>query len=283
MTKHKIPWYLKKSKIFSDPLLKDLIFLYYNNPELWEKKSREFQEAILKIAHLYFDEVTVNDILISWGEVKILDIEKSLDEVEKEIKKSKHSRYPVIDREKGEVKGILHVKDLLTKKELVAEKGWQSILREPEFIPVTMGLFDALKKMRLTRSHLLLVIDPASEGLEGIVTMEDVIEQVFGDITDEFDQEREKQKYVISKIDNTVYLRGDTPIRILKEKLQILVDEEMEERVDSLAGLLIANHNFIVPDIGDKIEYAGWEFEIIKVNSSKIEEVKATPIAAKSG
>ena len=283
MAKDKVPWYIRRSRLFSDPLLKELISFFYNNNDLWKEKSREFQEAILKIAHLYFDEVTVNDVLISWGEVKVLDSEASLEEVVEEIKKSKHSRYPVIDREKGEVIGILHVKDLLTKKEHTLEKGWQKILRDPEFIPVTMGLFDALKKMRATRSHLLLVIDPASEGLEGIITMEDVIEQVFGEITDEFDQEREKQRYILAREGNIIYLRGDTPIRVLKEKLNLMVDDEMEERVDSLAGLLIANHNYIVPEIGEKIEYAGWEFEVTRTNSSRIEEVKAMPIALKSG
>ncbi len=283
MTKDKVPWYIKRSKIYSDPLLRDLISFYYNDNELWQEKSREFKETILKIAHLYKEEVTVNDVLISWGEVKVLDLEATMEEVEAEIKKSKHSRYPVMDREKGTVVGILHVKDLLTRKEILNEKGWQSILRDPKFIPVTMGLFDALKKMRATRSHLLLVIDPASEGLEGIITMEDVIEQVFGEITDEFDQEREKQKYILAKEGSKLYLRGDTPIRVLKEKLNLLVDEELEERVDSLAGLLIANHNFIIPETGEKIEYAGWEFEVTRANSSRIEEVKATPIAVKPG
>ncbi len=278
MGEDKVPWLIRKSKAYSDPLLRDLIEKFYSQGEKWRIKRKKFQEIVTKIIGLHWREGTVGEIVISLGETKMLDEDMSLEEIEAEVKRSKHSRYPVLEKEKGEVMGILHVKDLITRAEIVKEKGWKSILRDALHVPYTMGLFVALKKMRDARSHLLIVVDPATEGIEGIITMEDILEEIVGDITDEFDYEREKKVYVLKKGKGEVIVRGDTPLRVLKERFGIMIDAEMEEEFDSVAGLVIAKNGYMVPDQGEKFRYAGWEFEVEKVNASKIEEVKLRPI-----
>ncbi len=276
MDNDKVPWILRHSSIYKDPFLKKLIDIYYTSDEKKKKNWQNFKDVILRILNIYLEGKDVEDILISWGEVKTINYDATLEDLEDEIKRSKHSRYPVIEKETGEIKGILHVKDLLTKSDFVAENGWQEILRKAYYVSVDVKLFDALAKMRATRSHLLLIIDPASEGIEGIVTMEDIIEQIFGDISDEFDTEREKEKYILKISGYEIWLRGDTPLDVAEKRLPCFsIDKEMEEKVDSLAGLVIALNDFIVPEVGTRVDYGDWSFTVEKINASKIEIIKA--------
>ncbi|GEM_PF-4809989 len=277
----KIPWWLRRTSLFKDEFFKNLIQLYYANRDKWKEQEQEFSDIVSRILLLYLEEETVGDVLISWGEVKYLSTETTLEEVEELVKKTKHSRYPVLDIEKGEVVGLLHVKDLITKSDQIREKGWLSILRPAHFIPEDIGIFNALKKMQDQKSHMLIVINSATEGLEGIITMEDILEQIIGDITDEFDQERERKKYIMRVEGSSIIVRGDTPIRVLREKLGIEVDEELEEKVDSVAGLIIAENGFIIPDVGTTVKYNGWEFQVVKSDASKIEQVRLRPIPGK--
>jgi len=270
----KPPWWYKLLSIKNDAVLDRLVKFYYENNSSWGHEN-ELKQLFERILNIYSSNKIIRDILIPWGEVDCLFSDFSYDEIIEEIKKTKHSRYPVLDPENQEVLGSLHVKDLLIKEKFVKENGIKDILRRSYIIADNMDVLDALKYMKDKRAHMLVIMGSASQSKEGIVTMEDILELIFGEIIDEFDVERVEKNYFISS-DNRkkVYVvKGDIPLDDISEKLKIKFSDTVFDDVDSISGLLMVINNYNVPEIGQKISYENWEFEVKKADLPRIEEV----------
>ena len=270
----KLPWWYKFLSIGKDPVLKKFIKFYYENNKSWGKEN-DLSQLFDRILNIYLSKTQIKDILIPWGEVDYIDIENSFEETIEIIRKTKHSRYPVIDRDSNDVLGSLHVKDLLIKENVVKENGIKNILRDIHIISDNMDVLDALKYMKDKRAHLLIIMGSASQSKEGIVTMEDILELIFGDIIDEFDAERvEKNYFILSEPRKKYYIiKGDTPLEYLTRKIRIKFPENILDEVDTISGLLMFLNNYNVPDIGKKLYYENWEFEVRKAQLPRIEEV----------
>lgn len=201
-----------------------------------------------------------------------LDIEETFAEIYPKIVEKGYSRIPVFNENIDDIKGVLFVKDLIPhihKKEF----DWKSLIREPFFVPENKKLDDLLKDFQSMKSHLAIVVDEYG-GTSGLVSLEDIIEEIVGDISDEFDDENIN----FSQIDDKNYLfEGKIT---LKDFYRIIdVDEDLFEskkgEAETLAGFILENlGNF--PRKGQKIHFSNLYFTIETVDKRRIKQIKVT-------
>lgn len=218
-----------------------------------------------------FDDTLAYEIMTPRTDVFLIDIEDPTDEYLDDLMTLRHSRIPVCRGETDNIIGILNIKDYLIK---AREDGFeavdiQSILREAYFIPETKNIDSLLFEMQRSKQQIAILIDEYG-GFSGIVTMEDIIEQVVGDIDDEYDEEEE----IIDKIDETTYLvDGDVAIDDLNEELNINLESENSE---TIGGFIIDILGEIPDekDIGRIVEYENFKFKIMAIQDKRIERIK---------
>ncbi|MBL0308975.1 MAG: CBS domain-containing protein [Bacteroidetes bacterium] len=152
--------------------------------------------------------------------------------------------------------------------------GWQSLIREPFFVPETKKIDDLLREMQGNRKHLAVVVDEFG-GTSGIITLEDIVEEVVGDISDEFDVTSDNG---FKKLDDKNFLfDGKTQLVDIARFMEMDTDPfaEVKNDAETLAGLVLEIAGKI-PKIGDDIRYAGYKFNIISVINNRVEKVKVT-------
>jgi CBS domain containing-hemolysin-like protein len=221
---------------------------------------------------LHFGERTVGDVAVPRADMIAISESASFAELVAHIAEAGHSRLPVYRDSLDEITGMIHIKDVF---EILAkgETGPASIaglIREPRYVPTSMGVLDLLAEMRATRTHLAIVVDEYS-GTEGLVTIEDLVEEIVGDIEDEHDEEPEAA---------LVDLGGgmwDADARAELEDVAAELDPrlaEVEEDVDTLGGLafVLAGH---VPTPGEIVEHAsGWRIEVTEGDARHVTRVR---------
>jgi magnesium and cobalt transporter len=220
---------------------------------------------------LSFGELRVSDIMIPRTDISAIDSSISLEELKKIIIEKEHTRMPVYRDSLDNVTGFIHIKDLFpvlcSTKPFVLEE----LIRQVLFVPPSMKVIDLLAKMRLARVHMALVLDEYG-GTDGLVTIEDLVEEIIGDIQDEHDDTEEAS---ITKIDDHRY---DASARLKIEELQeilglTLVEEAESEDFDTLGGLLFSLIGH-VPVEGEVISHsAGVDFEITEADPRHIKRV----------
>ena len=204
-------------------------------------------------------------------DVFLIDINDPAEEYLDELMELRYSRIPVCEDDTDNVIGILHIKDYLIK---AREAGFdkvdiRSILRKPYFVPETKNIDSLFYELQIEKQHIAVLIDEYG-GFSGIVTMEDIIEEIVGDIDDEYDQE----EHIIEKIDDNHYLvDGNVSLSDLCEETDINLESENSETIGGFIIDILGE----IPEEGDEnrdIEFENYVFTILSVKERRIEKVK---------
>lgn len=194
-------------------------------------------------------------------------------EVLQEIKKNGYSRIPVFSENMDNVMGVLYVKDLLPYIERKSFN-WMSLIREPYFVPENKKLDDLLLEFQDKKNHLAVVVDEYG-GTSGIVTLEDIIEEIVGDISDEFDDE----DLVFSKLDDYNYVfDGKTALKDFYRVVKIEEEEEFENQKgesETIAGFVLEISGSF-PKIGEKVLFKDYQFIVESMDKKRLKRVKVT-------
>ena len=218
-----------------------------------------------------FGKINVDEIMRPRVDVVDVDYRSDFAEVLEIVCESEYSRLPVYDDSIDDVKGILYVKDFFRHTDKGKDFNWRTLIREAYFVPENKKVDDLLKEFQQKHTHMAIVVDEFG-GTSGIVTMEDIIEVIVGDICDEHDEEEiqinalEDGSFVLDgKLLLTDFYRLD---RVKKDDF-----DDLEGDVDTLAGLILEIMGYI-PSIGEVIEYNNYIFEILSADGRRIKEVK---------
>ena len=211
-------------------------------------------------------ESAVRDIMVPRSQMYVIDITRPIDEWIGNVIENGHSRYPAVEGETDEVIGILHAKDLLHYH----EEGFsvREILHPAVFIPESKRLNVLLRDFRNNHNHMAIVIDEFGS-ISGLVTIEDVLEQIFGDIEDEFDEEEDEDKIVPLKA-GTNGPRWRIPALTEMEDFNKTLGTGLEDnRVDTIGGF-VANHLGRVPHKGDTFDIGDLHFEVLRADARQL-------------
>lgn len=241
-----------------------------------EEESPEEEKEILK-GIVNFSSIAVKSIMRARVDIAAIEAKVTFDEVIGMINEYGYSRIPVYEDSLDQIKGILYAKDLLPLlKKDAREPQWQKLIRDAYFIPESKKIDDLLEEFKTRRLHIAIVVDEFG-GTAGLVTLEDIIEEIFGEINDEYDEE----ELIFSKLSETEYVfEGKTPLNDLV-KITSLPDNIFDEAKgdnDSLAGLILEVHGRI-PSRGEVIEMEQFRFHIESVTQNRIKRVKFVILA----
>jgi putative hemolysin len=195
-----------------------------------------------------------------------IQIDRSPQEILSFIEEEQFSRYPVYGKELNDIRGILYAKDFLTLHAKTGQADIRKIVKPPFFIPETMKISLLLRDMQKKRSHMALVVDEYG-GISGLVTIEDLLEEIVGEIRDEHDVESP----VVRLPDGTLLIDASISLRDLKEDHQIALPESTE--YETLGGFLMTTLQKI-PKVGDFVETEGKRINIVEMVGQRISKVK---------
>lgn len=213
---------------------------------------------------LAFDLMRVRDILLPKTQMVSIAQRTTLAEIMRLVTESGHSRFPVTGENSDEIIGILHAKDLLRFQDnRQLEFDLYDLLRQPTFVPESKRLVALLSEFRKTRNHMAIVVDEYA-AISGLITLEDIIEQIIGDIEDEFDVDEET--FIKSHGEGRYTIKGHTPIELLNEQLYTNFNEET---YDTIAGIIIGACGHL-PKRGETILLHGFQFKILHTDARRI-------------
>jgi CBS domain containing-hemolysin-like protein len=227
---------------------------------------------------LHFGEKTAGDVAVPRGDIIAVDAHISFAELIAAFADAGHSRLPVYEGSLDRVVGMIHLKDVFARMVTGEDppEDIAALIREPLYVPESMGMPDLLANMRAQRIHLAIVVDEFG-GTEGLVTIEDVVEEIVGEIEDEHDEEPEG---ALIPLDDGLW---DADARAELDDVAEAVDPrlaEVEEDVDTLGGLavVLAGH---VPQQGEVLEHpSGWRLEITEGEPRRVTRLRLHPPAA---
>jgi magnesium and cobalt transporter len=231
-------------------------------------ESRIMLEGVIRIA-----DMTAGDVMVAAPRMDVLNIEAPYEELLHLVIDTAHSRFPVYEGESENIIGILLAKDLL-KLQRAPELNIRALLRPATFVPESKGLNDLLREFRGNRNHLAIVIDEFGR-VAGLITIEDVLEEIVGEIEDEFD-EVEDEGDIFSLADSTWRVGGDTAIERINESFGVkLPDGEFET-----IGGLIAHTMGHVPKRGEIHDIEGLRFIVLHTKGGAVKWFKVMPVPA---
>lgn len=213
---------------------------------------------------ILFSQMRVRDIMLPKKQMTCIEEDARLDEIIKIVTESGHSRFPVTGDDKNDVIGILHAKDLLRfQSQDHASFDLEDIMRQASFVPESKRLDILLTEFRSNRNHMAIVVDEYG-AVAGFVTLEDIIEQIIGDIEDEFDIDEET--YIKQHADARYIIKAHTPIEEFNEQLQASFSDET---YDTIGGIVMTNFGYL-PKRGEVITIDKFEFKIINADARRI-------------
>ncbi|WP_165006337.1 HlyC/CorC family transporter [Neisseria yangbaofengii] len=218
---------------------------------------------------LDFTELEVRDAMISRSQMNVIKENDSLERIVAYIIETAHSRFPVIGEDKDEVLGILHAKDLLKYVLNADQFNLQSILRPAVFVPEGKSLNTLLKEFREQRNHMAIVIDEYG-GTSGLVTFEDIIEQIVGDIEDEFDED-ESADNIFPVSAERWRIHAVTEIEDINE---FFGTDYSNEEVDTIGGLVIQEFGYL-PVRGEKAVIGPLQFTVARADNRRLHTLMA--------
>jgi gliding motility-associated protein GldE len=243
-----------------------------------ERDSPKEEKTILK-SIINFGNTDVKQIMRQRPDISAIEISAAFQEVMNKINDWGYSRVPVFKDNLDNIVGILYVKDLLPHIHQPNEFKWQSLVRKTYFVPESKKIDDLLKDFQNKRVHVAMIIDEFG-GISGMVTMEDILEEIFGEINDEFDED----ETFYSRINDGTYIfEAKILINDLCKHMQISTDsfDDIRNDADTLGGLLL-EINGEIPKIGETINYGTFSFNIESVDKRRIKRVKVTKLDANS-
>lgn len=236
-------------------------------------ESRLMLEGVIRLA-----DMTAGEVMVPATRMDLLQIDGPYEELLHLVIETAHSRFPVYEGERENVIGILMAKDLL-KLQRAPELSIRALLRPAVFIPESKGLNDLLREFRGNRNHLAIVIDEFGR-VAGLVTIEDVLEQIVGEIEDEFDLP-EDEGDIFALADRTYRVNGDTSIERVSDAFNVrIVGPEKAESFETIGGL-IAHEMGHVPKRGERVVLAGLDFLVLHTKGGAVTWFKVSP--AKEG
>lgn len=262
--------------IKSDASLKDVLEEAIEEHEESSEQPLPPQEKILLHNMLGVGDITVSDIMVHRSAIAAVPTDISLADLIKHLMEVRHTRIPVYEDTPDHMLGFIHLKDMLPHFAGARHFDLKALLRPLIFVPASMRIIDLLVKMRHAGSHMAIVVDEYG-GTDGLVTMEDVFEEIVGDIQDEHDGE-EDQPYKIVPIDASTYeVDAAVPIERLEKQLGMsLVGKDQAEAFDTVGGFIFYELGR-VPAVGEMIEHAsGTRFEIISADARRIQKIRIT-------
>jgi len=218
----------------------------------------------------------VADVMVPRAQMAWLGIETSLKDVLRIVTESGHSRFPVYGDDKDEVLGLLLAKDLL--RHFASGEGefeLRRVLRPMTLIPESKKLNLVLKEFRLNRTHMAVVVDEYG-GVAGLITIEDVLEEIVGEIDDEHDAEDKPEVQITAGADGAYTVQALTPVEDFNEHFQVSFDTES---VDTVGGLVTQAFGHL-PERGEAIEIGGFLFEVAKADARRVHLLRVRPSAA---
>ena len=238
--------------------------------ELTDKEELKDEQSILQ-GIIRFGDETAKEVMTSRQDIVDLDIKAPFSEVLKCIVDNNYSRIPVYQDNDDNIRGVLYIKGLLPHLTKPDTFRWQSLIRSPYFVPETKKIDDLLREFQKNKVHIAIVVDEFG-GTSGLVTLEDILEEIVGEINDEYDEE--ERNY--TKLNyNTFIFEGKTLLSDFTKILEVDDEEfsDVEGDADTLAGLLLELKGDF-PSIHEKIDYQNYTFEVVGVEERRISRVK---------
>jgi magnesium and cobalt transporter len=266
------PWLKKMARVFDEgpenreqllSLLKDA-----KEQHLLDSEALSMIEGVLQVS-----ELRVRDIMIPRAQMTVINREDPLEKILPVVIESAHSRFPVIDEDRSEVIGILLAKDLLAYCGDSGKRFYvRDLLRAAVFVPESKRLNVLLNEFRANRNHMAIVVDEYGDAA-GLVTIEDVLEQIVGEIEDEHDFD--DQSVILKRSDTEYTIKAHTPIEDFNEYFDVDLDDD---EFDTIAGLVI-NAIGHMPKRGERVDIDRFKFKVMRADSRRIHllEVRLLP------
>ncbi len=254
---------LKKQNISMDDLSNAL--------EITSESITDDKEILKGI--IEFGSIEVSEIMCSRVDIMSIDINSPFTNIIRQIIDAGYSRIPVYDGTFDNIKGVLYIKDLLSHIQKNDSFRWQSLIRPPYFIPEKKKINDLLEELQAKRIHMAIVVDEYG-GTSGIITMEDILEEIVGEISDEFDADDVN----FTKINDANYLfKGKTLLNDFYKilELETCIFDEIKGDADTLAGLILELKGEF-PEVYDTIRYRNFSFKIEEIDKRRIKKIKTT-------
>jgi magnesium and cobalt transporter len=234
--------------------------------ELIEPESRQMLEGVLRMA-----ELSAGDAMVAAPRMDLLDIDAPYDELLGLVIDSGHSRFPVYEGTRDNITGILLAKDLL-KMQRAPELNVRALLRPTVFVPESKGLNELLRDFRSNRNHLAIVIDEFGN-TAGLITIEDVLEEIVGEIEDEFD-DRDADSSIYTLADGSQRVAGDTTIAAVNGAFSLALPND---DFDTIGGMVAHEHGR-VPRRGEAVDVAGLRFSVMLTRGGAVRWFKVTRV-----
>ncbi len=238
--------------------------------ELIEPESRMMLEGVLRMA-----DMTAGDVMVAAPRMDLLDISAPYDDLLALVIDTGHSRFPVYEDKRENVIGILMAKDLL-KLQRAPELNLRTLLRPAVFVPESKRLNELLRDFRSNRNHLAMVIDEFGN-TAGLITIEDVLEEIVGEIEDEFD-EADRDSSVYTLADGTHRVAGDAPIASVNEAFGVALPEA---EFDTIGGL-VAHRFGRVPRRGEAVDVGGLRFSVMLTRGGAVRWFRVTRLETRA-
>jgi CBS domain containing-hemolysin-like protein len=216
--------------------------------------------------------ITASDVMVPRVNIVSVAMSDNFKDIVKQLIKTNHSRVPVRNESLDDIVGILHIKDVLANLFLKEKPNIKSLLKKPFFVSPSISLLDLLYEMRVKRRHLALVVDEYG-GIDGLVTIEDLVEELVGEIEDEHESSSEIR---LDKIeDGSIIVEARIVIDLFEDLINSIRKEDLNDEIETLGGFIISIAGR-VPVKGEVIRYSpsGLKFEILEADPRKIILVK---------
>ena len=243
--------------------------------EVIDAESRVMLEGVLRMA-----DMTAGDAMVAAPRMDLLDIDAPYEDMLLEVIRTAHSRFPVYQGERENIIGILMSKDLL-KLQRAPELNVRTLLRPAVFVPESKGLNELLRAFRVNRNHLAIVVDEFGR-TAGLITIEDVLEEIVGEIEDEFDIDGDEGD-IFALADNTWRVAGDTPLERVNDSFGVSLgvdpDSDLDVDFDTIGGL-IAHEMGHVPKRGEHLQLSGLHFVVLHTKGGAVRWFKVSRVEA---
>lgn len=259
----------------SESALRDAIEELIEESDSDSEAVRTASESSLLLNILKLGDRTAYDVMVPRVDIKAAADDTGINELLATMREHGHSRLPIYHDNLDDIVGIVHIKDLLPFVVDGAPFHLKKIMREAMFIAPSIRVLDLLLQMRLSRAHMALVVDEYG-GIDGLVTIEDLIEQIIGEIEDEHDKVRGPM--IIRRSDGTIFADARAPIEDFEKMVgPILTDDERQQDIDTLGGLVMSLTDR-VPSRGELVSHSsGFAFEVLDADPRRIKRLRVRP------
>ena len=273
--KIKFPSFFKKNKLDNidtnfDKELEQFVAKRISADDLNGNSLSHENELLKNLAGLR--GITASDVMVPRVNIVSVAMSDNFKDIVKQLIKTNHSRVPVRNESLDDIVGILHIKDVLANLSLKEKPNIKSLLKKPFFVSPSISLLDLLYEMRVKRRHLALVVDEYG-GIDGLVTIEDLVEELVGEIEDEHESSSEIR---LDKIeDGSIIVEARIVIDLFEDLINSIRKEDLNDEIETLGGFIISIAGR-VPVKGEVIRYSpsGLKFEILEADPRKIILVK---------